>query len=59
MSRSTMPPRPSDGTPSRLIDDYDALAARLAAVPGVTRAAPLIRGQVMASANGPGVRASR
>ena len=40
------------GTPSRLIADYDDLAARLAAVPGVTRAAPLIRGQVMASANG-------
>jgi len=35
----------------RLIGDYDALAARIAAVPGVTRAAPLIRGQVMASAN--------
>jgi lipoprotein-releasing system permease protein len=40
------------GTPSRLIGDYDALAARLAEVPGVTRASPLIRGQVMASANG-------
>ena len=36
----------------RLIGDYDALAARIAAVPGVTRAAPLIRGQVMASAGG-------
>jgi lipoprotein-releasing system permease protein len=36
----------------RLIGDYDALAARVAEVPGVTRAAPLIRGQVMASANG-------
>lgn len=30
--------------------DYDALAARLAAVPGVTRAAPLVRGQVMVTA---------
>lgn len=32
--------------------DYAAVAERLAAVPGVTRAAPLIRGQVMISANG-------
>jgi lipoprotein-releasing system permease protein len=38
--------------PSRLIADYDALAERIATVPGVARAAPLIRGQVMASANG-------
>ena len=30
--------------------DYDAVAARLAAIPGVTRAAPLIKGQVMATA---------
>ncbi|MDT8855306.1 lipoprotein-releasing ABC transporter permease subunit [Paracoccaceae bacterium Fryx2] len=30
--------------------DYDVLAAQLAAVPGVTRAAPLVKGQVMASA---------
>ena len=46
-------PEPDDrGTPSRLIPDYDALTARLAAVPGVTHAAPLIRGQVMISANG-------
>lgn len=36
----------------RLIRDYDALTARVAAVPGVTRAAALVRGQVMASANG-------
>ncbi|HPG22384.1 MAG TPA: lipoprotein-releasing ABC transporter permease subunit [Amaricoccus sp.] len=40
------------GAPSRLIGDYDDLAARLGAVPGVTRAAPLIRGQVLASAQG-------
>jgi lipoprotein-releasing system permease protein len=40
------------GTSSRLIADYDDLAARLGAVPGVTRAAPLIRGQVLASAQG-------
>lgn len=32
--------------------DYDAVASRLAEVPGVTRAAPLIKGQVMATANG-------
>ena len=50
MSRSTTPP--DAGTARGLIGDYDDLAARLAAVPGVTRAAPLIRGQVMASANG-------
>ena len=42
----------ANGALSRLIPDYDDLAARLAAVPGVTRAAPLVRGQVMASANG-------
>jgi lipoprotein-releasing system permease protein len=36
----------------RLIADYDDLAMRIAAVPGVTRAAPLVRGQVMASAGG-------
>jgi lipoprotein-releasing system permease protein len=35
------------GRESRTIDDYPALAERLAAVPGVTRAAPLVRGQVM------------
>lgn len=32
--------------------DYDAVAVQLAAVPGVTRAAPVVRGQVMISANG-------
>ena len=32
--------------------DYDARAAALAAVPGVTRAAPMIRGQVMVSSQG-------
>jgi lipoprotein-releasing system permease protein len=40
------------GTAGRLIEDHEARAAALAAVPGVTRTAPLIRGQVMASANG-------
>ncbi len=40
------------GQSSRLIEDYAALAARLAAVPGVASAAPLVKGQVMASAGG-------
>ncbi len=40
------------GRLSRSIADYDEMAARIAAVPGVTRAAPLIRGQVMASFEG-------
>ncbi len=38
------------GAASRVIADYDAWANRIAAVPGVTRAAPLIKGQVMANA---------
>jgi len=37
------------GQIARTIPDYAALADRLAAVPGVTRAAPLVRGQVMAN----------
>jgi lipoprotein-releasing system permease protein len=46
-------PAPNEGgVPSRLITDYDALAGQIAAVPGVTRAAPLVRGQVMATALG-------
>ena len=40
------------GQMSRSIEDYADLAARLGAVPGVTRAAPLIKGQVMASRDG-------
>ena len=40
---------PSSGGTSRAIADYDAMAARLRAVPGVTRAAPLVTGQVMAN----------
>ncbi|CAM4297528.1 lipoprotein-releasing ABC transporter permease subunit [Palleronia rufa] len=40
------------GTTSRAITDYAAMAERVAAVPGVTRAAPLVRGQVMASSTG-------
>src|ERR1700733_4589334 len=34
---------------------YDALAGRVRAVPGVTRVAPIIDGQVMGSANGQSV----
>src|SRR5690554_2901754 len=40
------------GQLSRVIEDYDAMAERLAAVPGVTRVAPLVKGQVMASRDG-------
>ncbi|MEM9855225.1 MAG: ABC transporter permease, partial [Pseudomonadota bacterium] len=36
--------------PSRTIADYREMADRIEALPGVTRAAPLIRGQVMANA---------
>jgi lipoprotein-releasing system permease protein len=42
----------ADGRIERTIADYDAMAARVAAVPGVTRAAPLVRGQVMISLRG-------
>ena len=35
-----------------LLPDFDALTRRLRAVPGVTRAAPVVDGQVMASQNG-------
>ena len=41
-----------DGRLSRHLADYEAIAERIRAVPGVTRAAPLIRGQVMASHEG-------
>ena len=37
------------GRVDRTLPDYRAMADRLAAVPGVTRAAPLVRGQVMAN----------
>ncbi|GAB4270327.1 MAG: lipoprotein-releasing ABC transporter permease subunit [Pararhodobacter sp.] len=40
------------GTLTRTIEDYQSLAERLAAVPGVSRAAPLIKGQVMAARDG-------
>ena len=38
------------GRIDRTITDFDAMAERVRAVPGVVRAAPLIKGQVMASA---------
>jgi len=40
------------GRLDRTITDYEAMAERLRAVEGVTRAAPLVKGQVMASAGG-------
>ncbi|MDX2484943.1 MAG: lipoprotein-releasing ABC transporter permease subunit [Pseudodonghicola sp.] len=40
------------GRIDRSIPDFAALAGRLAQVPGVTRAAPLVRGQVMAAHRG-------
>jgi lipoprotein-releasing system permease protein len=40
------------GGSDRLIADYDGMAGRIAAVPGVTHAAPQVRGQVMAAAQG-------
>ncbi|HKL68729.1 lipoprotein-releasing ABC transporter permease subunit [Salibaculum sp.] len=39
----------ADGAVDRRIADYDALARTLGEIPGVIRAAPLVRGQVMAS----------
>ncbi|MBB5515985.1 lipoprotein-releasing system permease protein [Rubricella aquisinus] len=40
------------GRPTRAIRDFDGVAERLQAVEGVTRAAPMVRGQVMLAANG-------
>lgn len=40
------------GRMQRGFGDYEAIAARIRDVPGVTRAAPIIKGQVMATANG-------
>ncbi|MFT5000398.1 MAG: lipoprotein-releasing system permease protein [Paracoccaceae bacterium] len=37
---------------SRAITEFDAIAENIRQVPGVTRAAPIIRGQLMASFNG-------
>ena len=42
----------ANGTFDRSIRDYDALAAKIAAVEGVTRVAPIVRGQVMATFSG-------
>ncbi|WP_050518549.1 lipoprotein-releasing ABC transporter permease subunit [Pseudorhodobacter antarcticus] len=39
----------ADGRTIRSFEDYDAVAQNVAAVPGVTRAAPMLRGQVMAT----------
>ena len=39
----------ANGQIDRTIPDYEGLAARVAAVPGVTRVAPLVRQQVMAN----------
>ena len=39
----------NDGRLDRTIQDYDAMAAALRSVPSVTRAAPLIKGQVMSN----------
>ena len=48
----------ADGQMSKTFDDYDAVAGRLSAIPGVTRAAPLVKGQVMVtSAQGPALGA--
>ncbi|MGR3488540.1 lipoprotein-releasing ABC transporter permease subunit [Pseudooceanicola nanhaiensis] len=41
-----------NGRVTRAITDYEALAGQVATVEGVSRAAPLIKGQVMANANG-------
>ncbi|ABG31649.1 lipoprotein-releasing ABC transporter permease subunit [Roseobacter denitrificans] len=41
-----------NGQMDRTIPDFDAIAAELAVVPGVTRVAPLVRGQVMAAHRG-------
>jgi len=41
-----------NGRLTRAITNYDEMVAEIVKVPGVTRAAPLIRGQLMASFNG-------
>ena len=47
-----------DGRVIKAFEDYDAIAAKLAMLPGVTRAAPLVKGQVMVtSAEGPALGA--
>ena len=47
-----MPEAQANGRLDRTIPDYAEMAGRVAAVPGVTRVAPLVKGQVMATANG-------
>ncbi|WP_372573708.1 lipoprotein-releasing ABC transporter permease subunit [Ruegeria jejuensis] len=42
----------AQGRVDRTIPDYDAMAGKVAQVPGVTRAAPLVRGQVMIAQQG-------
>lgn len=42
----------ADGRVTRVIDDYAERAAALAEIPGVVRAAPLVKGQAMLSHNG-------
>ncbi|CAM8633773.1 LolE ABC-type transport system, involved in lipoprotein release, permease component [Paracoccaceae bacterium] len=47
-----------DGRMVKAFEDYDAIAAKLATLPGVTRAAPLVKGQVMVtSVEGPALGA--
>lgn len=41
-----------DGARVTGLEGFDAIAGRVRAVPGVTRVAPLVRGQIMANANG-------
>lgn len=40
----------ADGRMIKAFEDYDAVAGRLGQIPGVTRAAPLVKGQVMVTA---------
>jgi lipoprotein-releasing system permease protein len=46
------PTATGSGATVRTLSDYADMAARVEKVPGVTRVAPLVRGQVMATANG-------
>ncbi|WP_167648047.1 lipoprotein-releasing ABC transporter permease subunit [Mameliella alba] len=41
-----------DGQPTRTLPDHEAMAERVREVPGVTRVAPLVKGQVMATGKG-------
>lgn len=41
-----------DGQPTRTLPDYEAMAERVRDVDGVTRVAPLVKGQVMATGKG-------